>query len=167
MKNSQRRVTLTLGAVAGGLLATAFLPMAIANADTTDYIYTPDTSTFDPMSAQGYPPLVDVLQGTESWSLANPPSDVEIGLDGVDTQTTFGSFTNNDFLVTGGSITTTVPDGGTAPILPTDLPCVGAEIDLANFGAGFENEWIDLPGVDGAAATITDTVFTPFGDFTL
>jgi hypothetical protein len=26
---------------------------------------------------------------------------------------------------------------------------------------------MSVPGVDGAAATITDTLITPFGDFTL
>jgi hypothetical protein len=47
---NRRRITLTLGAFAGGLLAAAFLPLAPANADTTD-IWAPDTSTFDPTSA--------------------------------------------------------------------------------------------------------------------
>jgi hypothetical protein len=51
MKSNQRRITLTLGAVAGGLLAAAFLPTAVAFADEFDF--TPDTTTFDPTR---YPP---------------------------------------------------------------------------------------------------------------
>jgi hypothetical protein len=164
---NRRRITLTLGSVAGGLLAAAFLPLAVANADETYYIYTPDTSTFEPTAAEGYPPLDDVLQGEEAWSLANPPAGLDLGLTGVDTQTTIGSFTNDDFLVTAGTIAIGISGGETPPTLPAEIPGPGAEIDLANFGDGFENEWIDFPGVAGAAATITDTVFTPFGDFAL
>jgi hypothetical protein len=49
--NQRRRVVLTLGATAGGLLAAAFLPTAVAFADEFDF--TPDTTTFDPTR---YPP---------------------------------------------------------------------------------------------------------------
>ena len=160
---NRRRITLTLGAFAGGLLAAAFLPLAPANADTTD-IWAPDTSTFDPTSApQGYPPFVDVLQGTETWYLTNPPAGFHEFLAGVDTQTIIGSFTNDDFLDTMG-------EGGTGSLseaAATAAPDLYIHIDLANFGGGFENEWMSVPGVDGAAATITDTLITPFGDFTL
>ena len=37
MKNGQHRVTLTLGAVAGGLLAATLLPIGVAFADEYDY----------------------------------------------------------------------------------------------------------------------------------
>ena len=43
---NRRRITLTIGAAAGGLLATAFLHAAVASADINDD-FTPDTSTFD------------------------------------------------------------------------------------------------------------------------
>jgi hypothetical protein len=41
-------------------------------------------------------------------------------------------------------------------------------IDIANFGGGFENQYVDLVGL-GANGTneITDTVITPFGNFDL
>jgi len=161
---NRRRTTISLSTFVGGLLAAAILPLAIANADDTYLIYAPDTSTFDPTSAQGYPPLVDVLQGTESWGPTDAPSNVSIGLDGVDTQTTFGSFTNNDFLVTDGNIAISISGGETPPVLP-EIPGLGAEIDLANFSGGFENEWIDIPAYGTTAASITDTLITPFGDF--
>ena len=45
MNNNQRRATLALGAVAGGLLVAAFLPMAAAFAD--DYDFTPNITTLD------------------------------------------------------------------------------------------------------------------------
>ncbi|MDD7813125.1 hypothetical protein PP713_11185 [Mycobacterium sp. CSUR Q5927] len=36
-----------------------------------------------------------------------------------------------------------------------------------NFGNGFENIYTAIPGADGAASTITDTLSTPFGDFNI
>jgi hypothetical protein len=39
------------------------------------------------------------------------------------------------------------------------------QIDLANVGAGFENEWIDIPS--GSNSGISDVVITPFGDLPL
>jgi hypothetical protein len=61
--NQRRRVVLTLGAAAGGLLAAAFLPMAVAFADEYDFV--PDTSTLDIAQVEGYPPLVNEVTGTE------------------------------------------------------------------------------------------------------
>jgi hypothetical protein len=52
----------------------------------------------------------------------------------------FGSFTNDDF------------SNGTV------------SIDFANFGGGWENEWIDFPGT-GPGSAISDLLITPFGDF--
>jgi hypothetical protein len=157
MKNTQRRATLTLGAVAGGLLAAAFLPMAVAFAD--NYDFTPDITTFVPKQVEGYPPLINEVTGAESWGVSDittntvPFSDV---LDGTDTETTIGSFTNDDYLTNIGLIV-----GGS----PTFLVPAGSQIDLANFGLGFENEWIDIPS--GTDTGISDLLITPFGDFAL
>jgi hypothetical protein len=74
--NQRRRVVLTLGAAAGGLLAAAFLPTAVAFADE----YGPEDLT--------------------STALIAP----------------------NNFLMEGAT-----------------------QVDLANFGDGWENEWIDVP----------------------
>jgi hypothetical protein len=115
MGNNQcLRVVLTLGAAAGGLLAAAFLPTAVAFAD--EY-------------------------GPEDFS-------------GTDTETTIGSFTNNDYLTS------------TALIAPNNFLMEGAtQVDLANFGDGRENEWIDVPS--GSDPGISDLLITLCGDFQL
>ena len=41
-----------------------------------------------------------------------------------------------------------------------------AQIDLANFGGGFENEWIDVPS-GSTDPGVSDLLITPFGDFAL
>ena len=158
MKTNQRRVTLTLGAIAGGLLAAALLPTAVAFAD--DYDLVPDTSTFVPTQVEGYPPLENVVTGTEQWTPFDLTSNLATGvlLSGVDTETTIGSFTNDDFLQTGVGLTLSF--GANEVVLPTDT-----QIDLANFGGGFGNEWIDVPsGLDAGTA---DLLITPFGDVPL
>jgi hypothetical protein len=158
MNNNQRRATLTLGAVAGGLLAAAFLPMAVAFAD--EYDFTPGIASFAPSQAEGYPPLINEVTGPESWNIfdltTNTTTFSEI-IAGTDTETTIGSFTNDDWLTPGalsvvGASSTFFASGGT-------------QIDLANFGLGFENEWIDIPS--GPDAGVSDLFITPFGDITL
>jgi hypothetical protein len=114
-------------------------------------IYLPDTTLFAPTVAEGIPPFDHVLQGPESWFMSNP--EIVVFLEGNDTQTTIGSIVNDDFLE--NSIATG------APVAP--LP--GSEIDLLNFGGGFENEWASLS--DGQSYTVTDTVITPFGNYTI
>jgi hypothetical protein len=158
MKTDQRRVTLAVGAIAGGLLAAALLPTAIAFAD--DYDVVPITDTFVPTQVDGYPPLDNVVTGTEQWTpydlTSHSPIGVTIG--GVDTETTIGSSTNDDFLQTGTGLTLSY--GANDVVLPIDT-----QIDLANFGGGFGNEWIDLPS--GPDAGTADLLITPFGDFPL
>jgi hypothetical protein len=135
---NRRRITLTIGAAAAGLLAGAFLPAAIASADI-DVLFTPDTSTFDPTT------------GTEDWNdiyLPDPSQDVVDGFTTTDTVETFGSIVNNYAVVTGF----------------TSGPQVGSEIDYLQLGGGFGNEFVYEPG---AATPITDLLITPFGDATL
>ena len=120
-------------------------------------IFLPDLSTFTPTVAEGFPPVEEVLQGAEQWSLINSPG-VVVNLDGNDTQTTIGSFVNNDFLERGGV------EGGAGAGVP--LPASGSEIDLMSFGGGYESEWANLVDENGGH-TITDTIITPFGDYTI
>jgi hypothetical protein len=158
MKNNERRVPLTLGAIAGGLLTAALLPMAVAFAD--EYDFTPDTASLDVTQVEGYPPLINEVTGTEDWNLADiTTSGVPFhdALAGTDTETTIGSFTNDDYLT---SSTLTVSGGPVDFFVP-----IGTQIDLANFGLGFENEWMDIPS--GADAGTSDLFITPFGDFAL
>jgi hypothetical protein len=158
MKTNQRRVNLAVGAIAGGLLAVAFLPTAVAFAD--DYDLAPDTSTFVPTQVEGYPPLINEVTGTEQWGPVDLTSNLPLGptIDGVDTETTIGSFTNDDFLLTGVGLELTYQ--GNTVVFPNEM-----QIDLANFGGGFGNEWIDIPS--GADAGTADLLITPFGDFPL
>ncbi len=145
MSTSQRHpVALTLTTVASGLLAASILSMAVASAD--EGIVAPDVSTFDPTQVTGDPPYTpEVVVGTEHWSeldlTTNTVLDQDL-LSGVDTQTTFGSFTNDDFAAS-GSYTA----------------------DLTNFGGGFENEWIESPATPGGG--VADLLITPFGSFEL
>ena len=158
MKTNQRHTTLTLGAVAGGLLAAAFLPMAVAFAD--NYDFTPDPATFAPTQVEGFPPLIDEVTGAENWNLSDITTNTVKFADifvGKDTVTTFGSFTNDDYLTSSYFEVT----GATS----TFFASAGTQIDLANFGLGFENEWMDIPS--GPDAGMSDLLITPFGDFEL
>ena len=49
----------------------------------------------------------------------------------------------------------------------SDLPTVGSVFDAFNLGDGIENVYTAIPGVDGAADTITDTLVTPLGNLDL
>jgi hypothetical protein len=135
---NRRGITLSLAAAAGGILAAAFLPAAIASADI-DVLFTPDTSTFDPTT------------GTEDWNdiyPLDPSHDVVDGFTTKDTAETFGSIVNNYAVVTGF----------------TTGPEVGSDIDYLQLGGGYANEFVYEPGVSPA---ITDLLITPFGDVTL
>jgi hypothetical protein len=158
MNTNQRRAMLTFGAIAGGLLAAAFLPAAVAFAD--NYDFTPDITTFAPTQVEGYPPLINEVTGAENWNIfdltTNSVRYADI-LDGTDTETTIGSFTNDDYLANLGLIVVGSSD--------SFLLSAGSQIDIANFGLGFENEWMDIPS--GSDAGISDVFITPFGDFDL
>jgi hypothetical protein len=141
---SPRRITLTLGAAAGGLLVGAFLPMAVASADEVWFL--PDPLTFHATAVTGLPPYSpEVATGTETWDAFDFTTNTLVTpfdtTSGVFTETVFGSFTNNDF-TNGGSFD-----------------------DLANFGGGWENLWVDLVG--GSGGGVSDLLITPFGDFPL
>jgi len=148
-----------IAAVAGGCLLAPTLSTAVAFAD--DFAFAPDTSTFDPTQVEGYPPLDNVVTGTESFSLDDLTQNSVNWADaftGVDTETTVGSFTNDDFLDTGLGII--LLNSSSTEVL--DIP-TGTQIDLANFGGGWENEWVSVPtGID---AGTSDLLITPFGDF--
>jgi hypothetical protein len=44
---------------------------------------------------------------------------------------------------------------------------VGSVFDAFNLGDGIENVYTAIPGVDGAADTVTDTLVTPLGNLDL
>jgi len=145
MKKIQlHRIALALVGAAGGLAAAAVLPMAVAFADDT--IFVPGVDTFDPTQVTGDPPYTPQIEtGTELWRLEDLTTHVVSGVttQGVDTHTEFGSFANDDFAFSGG-----------------------ASIDLTNFGGGFENEFVSIPGSTFFNEP-ADLLITPFGNFEL
>jgi hypothetical protein len=165
MSDTRSRSGILVGfaAAVGAFGAAAMMSTATARADGTTEIYVPDPATLDAQVAEGFPPFISVLQGQEEWTVPGLPSGNAFEATGADTQTTFGSFTNDDFLYLGSFQGASGPVGVAVPDLT-----VGTQIDLANFGGGFENEWIDaLPEGQLDGGIITDTLITPFGDFTL
>jgi hypothetical protein len=49
----------------------------------------------------------------------------------------------------------------------TGLPTEGSVYDVLNLGGGIENVYTAIPGLDGGADTVTDTLVTPFGNLDL
>jgi hypothetical protein len=152
-----RRTPLTIAAAAGGLLAAALLPVAVAFAD--------DVFTLDPQgpevvtSISGMPPLFQETVGTAVFGAdqGNPITTFGTFNAVVNTLTTSSGFENQEIVDTGGQL------GGLS--VPT-----GSIFDFTNFGGGFENEYSDIDGTVGtmvAPNTITDTFITPFGDFNI
>jgi hypothetical protein len=172
---NNRRITLTLGMAAGGLLAGTLFPMAIALAD-------PDTGTAGGMSpatdvfgflptgeetveaVSGLPPLDQEVIGTQFFKIPDVnPSDPDLFLGSLDADVSnftspFG-FSNEEILVT------RVVSGANE----TGVPGTGSVFDDAILGNGFENEYSDVVTGAGASATdtVTDTLVTPFGDVDL
>jgi hypothetical protein len=154
-----RPLTHTLGAVGGGLLAAAFLPMAAAFAD--DYNYLPDPS-YTPVAeyTDGFPPFDQDVLGYDrfDWvdetqsTTGNPDVVGTFNADTSQLSTALG-FSNEELLVDDAGLSGTYPE-------------TGSVFDVANFGSGFENIYSDLVGA-GTNGTnlITDVFDTPFGDF--
>lgn len=122
---------------------------------------TPDISTFNATGpVEGLPGLFTQVTGTEVWGVTDLTTNVPTvtGLfAGDDTATTIGSFTSNDFF------------GSTGAFGSQNFSLVGngLQIDLANYGSGFENELVDLPSNAPFAPGVSDLLITPFGDFSL
>jgi hypothetical protein len=141
-------------------------------------------TTFDPTlagGAEGFtpveqllgaPPLLDLGGGTPTvdgitLTLASQNFNV---YDGTATTDQVGSITTNDEVTnllgltnTEFTVTGATPLGDT-PV--ADLPTEGTVYDVLNLG-GLENVYTAIPGVDGGADTITDTLVTPFGNVDL
>jgi hypothetical protein len=167
-----RRITLTRGVVAGGLLAAAFLPMAWiwpAFADDAS-----DSSIFDPLlqeffgfqrdasqpttvySVSGEPPFYQSIHQTEFFG-TDSTATLPAGLFQVDNEVISDPFgpASAELLVTSSA------EG-------TSAPPVGSVYDVINIGGGFENFYSDIaPTTPGGTDTLSDTLVTPFGDIPL
>jgi hypothetical protein len=161
------RIGLTL--VAGGLLAAALFPVAVASADDAS-----DSSIFDPLfqeflgfqrdalqpptvySVSGEPPIFQSIHQTELFSTASTAT-LPGGLFQVDNEVITDPFgpASAELLVTSSEADTTAPP-------------VGSVYDVINIGGGFENVYSDIaPSAPGGTDTLSDTLVTPFGNIAL
>jgi hypothetical protein len=191
-----RRIILALSAAAGGVLASAILPVTIAFADapsdTGADAFTIDTYTFDPFTTtggtetEGFGALTqgtgvpDLFQtgslDSQSFEVYSAPAgsfgsaanDV-----GSSSATDLGSITASEnvtklFGITDTGFTVSSVDPADVNIAP-NLPDVGTVYNVANFGDGIFNLYENVPGSDGSLAdgTAADVLVTPFGDLNL
>src|SRR5689334_17430178 len=122
MKHTEHRLKRVVAATSG-VLAAALLPAGAAFAD--DYDFTPNVSTFVASQVEGYPPLINVVTGAEYWNVSDLTTNTVTfanTIAGTDTQTTIGSFTNDDYLTSSGFSVGTGSDSFFAP--------AGTQIDL-------------------------------------
>jgi hypothetical protein len=181
-----RRLILAGFAATGGLVASAFLQVAVAAADAPGAdAFTIGSFTFDPFTVgttgadvEGFspveplsaaPPLLTLGGGnilgilplaTQNFEVFDPSTGADLGsIDTDETVTSLLGLTNAEFTVTSD----TAAAGGSA----SDLPTVGSVYDSFNLGNGFENIYTDIPSTTGGADTITDELVTPFGDVNL
>ena len=153
-----RRITVTLGSAAGGLLAAAFLQMAVAAAD--QYVYEPDGSSFVQLQNPDFtvspislPPLFDQETGYEAFSVVDTTA-------GTTSPGALGGFALiTDFL----GATETQFDENSFVSAPGVLD-KGSEITLWQLPGDWGNELIFSSSVP---LGLEDIVLTPFGDFPL
>jgi hypothetical protein len=147
----------SIGADAFTIGGTTFDPtLAASGAEGYDTVY----------SIIGAPPLLEIGGGTPNLGglvLSLAPQDfnvysgtTEVGsIVGNEDVTELLGLTNTEFTV--ATVT------GTSPDLPTE----GSVYDVFNIGGGIENVYTAIPGVDGGADTVTDTLVTPLGNLNL
>jgi hypothetical protein len=164
-----RRITLAPGVIAGGLLAAAFFPMAVAFADDAS-----ESSTFDPLLQEFFGFQRDASEPTTVYSVSGEPpfyqSIHQTEFFGTDSTATLGagSFQVDNEVITdpfgpaSAELLVTSSEAGTS------APPVGSVYDVINIGGGYENFYSDLaPTTPGGADTLSDTLVTPFGDIPL
>jgi len=183
-----RRMTLALGAAAGGMLASAFLSTAVAFADTPDVtapvtgegtIGAPSTDSFTDVtsgpeqvtSLSGVAPYFQEESGTQLFNIddatdvggttANPVPDVVGNFTLLENTGIAGGFTNSEGLVTALG----TDNNSLLPV--ADVPTVGSITDVFSYSADpsdFTNTYTEIPGATSTAApTVTDTL-TLFGE---
>jgi hypothetical protein len=150
-KMNSRRITVTVGAAAGGLLAAAFLPMTVAAAD--DYFYWPDPLTFqegsNPISLS---PLFDLTTGTDNLN------ETDIATGGIIPDAEYGTVVTTNFL---GVTETQFDEAGWIPSDPGALD-IGSQISLLQLPGDWGSELILSSSVP---LGLEDILLTPFGDF--
>jgi hypothetical protein len=133
---------------------------------------------FEPVNQTiGAPPVLDIGGGTPSIDGIPLPLAVQDFnvYDGTGSSATeVGSITANEDVTdllgltnTEFTVTDVTAASGDTSSQAADLPTVGSVYDAFNLGDGIENVYTAIPGVSGAADTVTDTLVTPWGDLNL
>jgi hypothetical protein len=160
----------------------AFTGLETADISGAPDAFTIGSTTFDPTlagGAEGFtpvdqlvgaPPLLEIGGGTPNilgTTLGLAPQDFNI-YDGTGSSATeVGSITANEDVTDLLGLTNTEFTVTDVTGTSSDLPTVGSVFDAFNFGDGIENVYTAIPGVSGAADTITDTLVTPLGNLDL
>ncbi|WP_343710310.1 hypothetical protein [Mycobacterium sp.] len=156
-----------MGAAVGGLLGAASLPVAVAD----DYTIVADPDSIEAVTGiyeiEGLtlPVKEGSVQGQQLFDVDN---------------TTVGSTTSPDVVGIFDADEATVPSsGGYQVILVTsdlagtpgaaagDVPPVGSVFATVSLGHGFENVYSDLASTTPGGDVISDTLVTPFGQFSI
>jgi hypothetical protein len=154
----RRRITRFLGAAAGGLLGAAFLPAAVAFADSYEIL--PDPSSTEVITGffgePATPPAVaGSIQGQQVFEVFDTTTDKTVG--------TFDAYESTNPSLYGAAnelLLVTEDLSGTAGTATGDTPPVGSVIDIANYGGGYETIYSDLASPNGDV--ITDSWTNPF-----
>jgi hypothetical protein len=139
---------------------------------TFDPITSAGTEGFNPVfSIIGAPPLLEIGGGTPDLGgglvLPIAPQDFDIFSGSGSSATEVGSIVGNEDVTNLLGLTNTEFTVASVTGTSSDLPTVGSIYDAFNFGDGIENVYTAIPGVSGAADTITDTLVTPLGNLDL
>jgi hypothetical protein len=144
--------------------------------------FTVGGTTFDPITSagtEGYdtvfqvigaPPLLEIGGGTPDiggTTLPIVPQDFDVYSGSGSSATEVGSIVGNEDVTDLLGLTNTEFTVASVTGTSSDLPTAGSVYDVFNLGDGIENVYTAIPGVDGGADTITDTLVTPLGNINL
>jgi hypothetical protein len=110
----------------------------------------------------GLPPADVDVQGYQLFDVVNSAGTV-VGTFDADVTTT----SSDVYSETTETLLVTSDTSGTSGTAAGDVPPVGSVFDVANYGSGFETVYSDLASTTPGADVISDTVVTPFGDFSM
>ena len=162
-----RRITLTLGAATGGLLAAGFLSMGVASAapavgDTVDPFGTASNPTI--IADNGILPDFQDAVGTQTFDIDDTTVGTSTTPDVVGTAT----YDYSQWQFPGGATNTEWTVGENSYNLDTGIPTFtalpgeGSVYDTFNFGGGLENVYSDVLAGTGSSATSTVSDFLTY-----
>jgi len=156
----RRRISHCLGAAAGGVLGVAFLPMAVAFADSYEII--PDPSSTEEITGffgePATPPAVaGSIQGQQVFEVFDTTTDKTVGTFDADESTNPSLYgAANELLLVTKDLS------GTAGTATGDTPPVGSVIDIANYGGGYQTIYSALASPPNGDV-VTDSWTNPLG----